>query len=205
VSIRRFGFFNFKGRKVPITQEISDAQRRLQAYIAKLKLTLDRLKQKDQNLFESIVSALSKQQDDLARILATELSELRKVEMLVSQANLGLESIALRLESIGEMQNVVSTLQPAISILKKEAQTISEVVPSLRDGVNSLASTLHEILGELSVSSDVDVQLPTPSEDIDHILREASDVVEEQIKKKLPQAPTESWASWEIPAQMEDA
>jgi division protein CdvB (Snf7/Vps24/ESCRT-III family) len=205
VSTRRFGFLRLGGRKASLTDELAEAQRRLQAYVAKLNLTLDRLRQRDENLFHNIISALTKDENDLAKILATELSELRKVKVLVSQAKLGLESIALRLESVGEMQNAVSALQPAISILKKEAQTISEVVPSMQDGMDNVATTLHEILGEFSLNKDVSVQLPMPSEDTEHILREAANVVEEEIKKKLPQAPTEAWASWQIPAQLEEA
>ena len=53
-----------------------------------------------------------------AKVLSNELSQIRKMNKMVSSAKLAMEQIQLRLNTITELGDVVITLSPAMSVIK---------------------------------------------------------------------------------------
>ena len=71
-----------------------------------------------QLIFKRIVHSVQNHDSHYARVLSSELSQVRKMNKMVTSAKLALEQIQLRLNTITELGDVVVTLSPAMSVIK---------------------------------------------------------------------------------------
>ena len=77
------------------------------------------MQEKDQLIFKRIVYSLQNHDTHYAKVLSSELSQVRKMKQMAISAKLALEQIQLRLNTITELGNVVVTLSPAMSEIKE--------------------------------------------------------------------------------------
>ena len=93
-------------------------QQQLKTQITKLDQTSLKLKSRDSAIFNSVVSSIQKHDMPHATVYANELNEVRKMNKMVTQSKLALEQIALRLNTVSELGDVVVTLTPAMGVIK---------------------------------------------------------------------------------------
>ena len=74
----------------PLKNRLDAAQKKLQLQISKLSEIDTKVQQKNDAIFEKIVSAKKSNDEDYARIYANELSEIRKHKQMVGNAKLSL-------------------------------------------------------------------------------------------------------------------
>ena len=68
----------------------------------KLEQVTFKLRERDRNLFKSCAKEIGKKNKDRATIFATELVEVRKLLNITVHAQLAIERVILRLETISE-------------------------------------------------------------------------------------------------------
>ena len=90
----------------PLKNRLDAAQKKLQLQISKLSEIDTKLQQKNDAIFEKIVSAKKSNDEDYARIYANELSEIRKHKQMVGNAKLSMEQIQIRLNTVSELGDV---------------------------------------------------------------------------------------------------
>src|SRR5208283_5500354 len=105
--------------------------------------------------FQCVVKALSDRDKARANILANELWEIRKVEKMLIQESLALESVSMRLKTVSEMGDVVAMLAPAASVLNNIRAGMSSVLPEASQELESIGSLLGEIVTTGNQSSDM--------------------------------------------------
>ena len=82
--------------KGSLKPRVEAAVKRLQAQISKMDVMVNKLKQRDQEIFQKIVVATQQHDSYSSKVLSNELVEVRKVSKNLGNAKMGLESIDLR-------------------------------------------------------------------------------------------------------------
>jgi division protein CdvB (Snf7/Vps24/ESCRT-III family) len=176
--------------QTPLKPRIEEAQKKLQMQISKLDGIASKLQEKDHLVFKRIVQAMQNHDNHYAKVLSSELSQVRKMNKMASSAKLALEQIQLRLNTLTELGDVVVTLSPAMSVIKGIQGGLSSMMPEADQSFGQISNILGSIMADSG-------QIPTAeisesnmiNEDAMEIIEEASAIVEEDMKVKLPDLP----------------
>ena len=175
---------------VPLKNKIDVAQKNLQLQIVKLDSIAEKIKQKNDYIFNKIVSAQKSNNHLHAKAYATELLEIRKMHNMVNGAKLALEQIQLRLNTVSELGDIVVTLSPCMSVIKGLGSSLSGIMPEATSSMQNLSQILGDVLtGSSMNSADTTVSTYSPSSDTLAILEEAQAVIEGQARASIPEPP----------------
>jgi division protein CdvB (Snf7/Vps24/ESCRT-III family) len=177
----------------PLKPKIEDAQRKLQLQISKLDGISNKMQEKDHLIFKRIVYAMQNHDSQYAKVLSNELSQIRKMNKMVSSAKLAMEQIQLRLNTITELGDVVVTLSPAMSVIKGIQGGLSSMMPEADQSFGQISDLMSTIMNDSSQIPNTEISgTGMISEDSMKILEEASMVVEQSMKDKFPDLPSSS-------------
>ena len=175
----------------PLKNRLDAAQKKLQLQISKLSEIDTKLQQKNDAIFEKIVSAKKSNDEDYARIYANELSEIRKHKQMVGNAKLSMEQIQIRLNTVSELGDVVVTLSPCMSLIKGLSASLGGMMPTMSDSMQDLSTMLGDIVTGSSITHDGTLgQIETNNSDAMSILKEAELIVEGQTRQTMPEPPS---------------
>lgn len=194
-----------KGSKIPFTTKIKEAikpsgqlkqrlnlaVRSIGSKIRSMDRALERFSKRDEAIFKRIIKSYSTHDTLRANVLANELAEIRKVEKMLMQAKLALESISLRLKTVSELGDIVTVLTPAVSVLNNVRSRMSGIVPEADKELGDVGKLLTEIVSSTSQTNGLPVNFEAANEEAAKILEEAASVAEQRLKKKLPELPPE--------------
>src|SRR5919112_4810541 len=177
----------------PLKPRIEEAQKRLHSQIAKLENMSMKMEEKDQVIFKRVISAMQSHDSQYAKILSNELSQIRKMNKMITSAKLALEQIQLRLNTITELGDVVVTLSPAMSVIKNIQGGLSSMMPEADQSFGQISDLMSTIMNDSSQIPNTEISgTGMISEDSMKILEEASMVVEQSMKDKFPDLPSSS-------------
>ena len=182
--------------QAPLKPRIEEAQKRLQMQISKLDSIATKTLEKDQLIFKRVVHAMQNHDSQYAKVLSGELSQVRKMNKMVTSAKLALEQIQLRLNTITELGDVVVTLSPAMSVIKGVQGGLSSMMPEADHSLGQISDLLGNIMSDSGQIPDAEISgSNTLTEDALKIIEEASAVVEESTKDKFPDLPSNNLQS----------
>ncbi|MBI2006544.1 MAG: hypothetical protein HYZ56_05775 [Nitrosopumilales archaeon] len=174
---------------------IQTAVNKLQVQISKMDSMLTRLRERDQQLFNRIVTAMQQHDTTASRVLSNELAEIRKVTKMLGNARMSLEQVQLRLTTIHDLGDAMIAIGPAVATMKGMRSSLGRFMPEADSELNSMTQTLNGLMVD-SLSGDAfNVEQETTNEETERILREASAVAEQQIGDKFPSVPSSSGLS----------
>ena len=173
-----------------VKDQITLVIQRLDVQTKTLDCAVNRFENRDAALFQSVVKALSDRDNARASIYANELGEIRKIEKMLMQESLALESVSMRLRTVSEMGDIVSVLAPAASVLNNIRSGMSTVLPEAGQELENIGSLLAGIVTSTSQSSETPVNIGAANEDALKILEEAEIAAENRLKGQFPEAAT---------------
>ena len=177
--------------QAPLKPRIEEAQKKLQMQISKLESISSKMDEKDHLIFKRVVHAMQNHDSQYAKILSNELSQIRKMNKMVSSAKLALEQIQLRLNTITELGDVVITLSPAMSVIKGIQGGLSSMMPEADQSFGQISDLLGSIMTDSGQIPTTEITGSTGlNEDSMKIIEEASAIVEQNMKDKFPDLPT---------------
>ncbi len=175
----------------PLKPRIEEAQKKLQMQIARLDGISARMQEKDKVIFKRVVLAMQSHDSSHARLLSGELSQIRKMNKMVTSAKLALEQIQLRLNTITELGDVVVTLSPAMSVIKGIQGGLSSMMPEADQSFGQISDLLGSIMADSGQIPTAEIGASTGlNEDSMKIIEEASAIVEQNMKDKFPDLPS---------------
>src|ERR671931_1823766 len=175
----------------PLKPRIEEAQKKLQMQIARLDGISARMQEKDKLIFKRVVLAMQSHDSSHARVLSGELSQIRKMNKMVTSAKLALEQIQLRLNTITELGDVVVTLSPAMSVIKGLQGGLAGMMPEADQSFGQISELLGNIITDSGQIPNNEIGTVTGfNEDTARIMEEASAVVEMNMKNKFPDLPS---------------
>src|SRR5438105_4455077 len=176
--------------QAPLKPRIEEAQKKLQMQIAKLDGISGRMQEKDQLIFKRVVMAMQSHDSQHARVLSGELSQIRKMNKMVTSAKLALEQIQLRLNTIAELGDVVVTLSPAMSVIKGIQGGLAGMMPEADQSFGQISELLGNIITDSGQIPNNEIgSFTAVNDDTMRIMEEASAVVEMNMKSKFPDLP----------------
>jgi division protein CdvB (Snf7/Vps24/ESCRT-III family) len=173
-----------------VKDQISLVIQRLDVQTKTLDCAVKRFENRDAILFQCVVKAIGDRDKPRANILASELWEIRKVEKMLMQESLALESVSMRLRTVSEMGDIVSVLAPAASVLNNIRSGMCTVLPEAGQELEKIGSLLTDIVTSTSQSTDTQVNVGRVSEDAAKILEEAELEAENRLREQFPEAAT---------------
>ncbi len=177
--------------QAPLKPRIEEAQKKLQLQISKLDSISARMQEKDQIIFKRIVLAMQSHDGQHAKVLSGELSQIRKMNKMVTSAKLALEQIQLRLNTITELGDVVVTLSPAMSVIKGLQGGLAGMMPEADQSFGQISELLGSIITDSGQIPSGEIGTYTGNnEDTTRIMEEASVIVEMNMKNKFPDLPS---------------
>jgi division protein CdvB (Snf7/Vps24/ESCRT-III family) len=173
----------------PIKPKLDQASRLLQVQIAKLEQVSIKLREKDEAIFSRVVSSIQKNDNTRANMLANELSEIRKMGLMLMQAKLAMEQLVLRLSTITELGDIAVTLTPALDVIKGVRPGLVSLVPDAEREIGEVSGLLSGILVEAGQFSPSTVNYEASNEEAERVLEEAGIIARNNINSKFPEIP----------------
>ena len=174
----------------PLRPRLDLAFRQIQVQVSKLDSTSNKLRERDNSIFNKVVGSLQKHDTQHASVFANELAEIRKMNKMVTQAKLALEQIVLRLNTITELGDIVVTLTPAMSVIRNVKQGLVGVLPEAEGEIGEISGLLSSILVDAGTVGGYSLNFEAANEDAERILAEASAVAEQRMHDKFPEIPS---------------
>ena len=169
---------------------IQTAVNKLQVQTSKMDIMLTKLRERDQQLFDRIVTATQSHDTQTSRVLSSELAEVRKVSRVLGGARNSLEQVQLRLTTIHDLGDAMIAIGPAMSTMRDLKPTMSKFMPEADSELNSMTETLNGLMVDSLSGDSFDMQDSAMNEETNAILQEASAVAEQQTDERIPSIPT---------------
>lgn len=174
---------------------IQTAVNKLQLQISKMDSMLNKLHERDAQLFKRIVAAMQQHDTGASRVLSNELAEIRKVTKMLGNARIALEQVQLRLTTIHDLGDAMVAIGPAMSTMKGLKSSLGRFMPEADAELNAMTQTLGGLMMDSLAGDSFSVESDVSSEETDKILQEASAVAEQQIGERFPSVPSPSGLS----------
>ena len=169
---------------------IQTAVNKLQVQTSKMDIMLTKLRERDQQLFDRIVTATQSHDTQTSRVLSSELAEVRKVQRVLGGARNSLEQVQLRLTTIHDLGDAMIAIGPAMSTMRDLKPTMSKFMPEADSELNSMTDTLNGLMVDSLSGDSFEMQDSAMNEETNAILQEASAVAEQQTDERFPSIPT---------------
>lgn len=174
-------------RQEQFKHDIQSAGNALHEQVLKLIPAETRLNIVEKQLQEQIVVDVFRGDKVHANMLANELTVIRKVSKLVVDLKVIFETLIVRIGTIGDYNEFCGSINSAVTSLKEVKHDLAQVTPTAKAVFADMSDTLSDTLSTLDIKHHHSVGRVT--DDALEIMEEASSVVEERLKRKLPTLP----------------
>ncbi len=179
---------NITKPQVSLKDQINVVTQRLDAQTRSLDAAVQRFDNRDADIFQRVVKAVANHDEARANILATELSEIRKVKRMLSNASLAMQSMSMRLSTVSEMGDLVTILNPAKGLLSNIRTEMCSIMPEASQELGNIGNLLSDIVVNTNQSADMPVNTVMANADALQILEEAEVAAEGRLRERLPDA-----------------
>jgi len=177
-----------------------DLRLRIEKSLSLLRSQLEKLDAKYKELiarsrlyFEKCIEALIANDEDRARIYASEIAELRKLANAIMHSHLILLQVRIRLESILELGEILVLVKPLLTMLESVKDEVSGIIPEASENLRSLAYVIEDFIAtsEGGVNTpDAGSESSLLSDEALTVLQEAKRIAAEKVKEQFPDIPT---------------
>ena len=176
--------------KGALKPRVETATNRVHTQVLKLDGMLSKLKTRDNEIFQQVITATQQHDTSGSKVLASELVELRKVTKILSNARMGLEQIELRLTTFHDLGDTVVAIMPTVGLMNGLKGSMSKFMPGADEELGRMNEMLSGLMTDSFASSNstFSIDEATNSES-EKILQEASAVAEQQTSERLPPMP----------------
>ena len=167
--------------------DIDKADAVLQTELLKLVPIQAKIASVEKHMREQIVIDVFRGEKMHADMLANELVIIRRVARLVSNLRIIYETLIIRIGTISDYNELLKAVRPSVASLKELRRDIDVIVPAAKATFTKMSDMFSGTLVMLNLVNEPAAFRAT--DDALEILEEASDVVEEELKRKFPTLP----------------
>jgi division protein CdvB (Snf7/Vps24/ESCRT-III family) len=175
---------NLKGQITTVIQRIDVQTRALDNAVV-------RFQSRDADIFSRVVKAYSERDEARANIFATELAEIRKIEKMLINASLAMQSVSMRLNTVQDMGDIVSVLSPAKTVISSIRSGMCDIMPEASNELGNIGNLLNDIVGTTCQTADIQLNTTRIDPEAEAILKEAEYATEAKLKQQLPEITTD--------------
>lgn len=171
----------------PLKPRIEAAERKIEIQISRMEIALSRISDRDAYIFRKVVLALQRQDAPRASMYANELSEVRKLGTLITQAKLAFLQVVMRLNTVRDLGDAVTVISPIMSVVKNIGSSLSYVIPEAKGEISEINNILSDIMVDAGgISNNSHFNAESTNEEADKILSEASVMAEKRMRELFP-------------------
>ncbi|MBS7639604.1 MAG: hypothetical protein QW795_00655 [Candidatus Bathyarchaeia archaeon] len=178
--------------KKPLNETLLEAIRELGKHYSMLELAYKKLAKRDRELFNECVSYLGRGLKNKAIIYANEIAEIRKLMSIVQGMQLTIEKAILRLETFRTVTPTLEDIRGVFNEVKGALESAAKIMPSLTPEINGLMNSINDLIAATEITLTPPEPIVVKDEATEAILKEASELLREEIASKIPEPPMES-------------
>ena len=176
--------------KGALKPRVETATNRVHTQVLKLDTMLSKLKTRDNEIFQQVITSTQQHDVNGSKVLANELVELRKVTKILGNARMGLEQIELRLTTFHDLGDTVVAIMPTVGLMNGLKGSMSKFMPGADEELGRMNEMLSGMMADSFAGSDSTFSVnETTNSESEKILQEASAVAEQQTSERLPPMP----------------
>jgi division protein CdvB (Snf7/Vps24/ESCRT-III family) len=188
----------------PLKPKINRVLSRVEIQNERINAYITRYDLRDKEIFEKIVQAQQRHDNAHAKMLADELSEVRRQKNVLMHSKLALDNVCLRLRTVYEFGNTASSVTGVVKTLRSVGNVISGLLPDIGKEIFQVEGTLGDMVMDIGGTVDATFDFAPASEDANRILKEAAIVVESRTKERLPSLSIPQEGSYSAGGSIED-
>jgi len=135
-----------------LREKLAQTLYRISILKSRLEQESYKLQQRDKELFNKCVDALSSKDELRAKIYATECAEVRKTASLILRSQLALEQVHLRLQTIQEFGDITAIIAPVTKVVSAVRSQLSGIMPQVSYELSEVGETLNSIMIDAGVA-----------------------------------------------------
>ncbi len=182
------GILNRQQSILPTPESINELKRQSM----RLEQVNSKLRERDRVLFDMVGKAVQRRDTARAQIYANELSRVRHIKRIITQSQLAIDCITIRLENFLDLYNVVQEMKPISEVVREVSADVQKVMPEFASGLEQLNTVASETLMQTSIDfrqPALDEMFSVKSQEGADILREVSGMVENSLHESFPEPP----------------
>jgi division protein CdvB (Snf7/Vps24/ESCRT-III family) len=158
--------------------------------LGRLKMLDKRFGSMESHFLEQITTSIKTGNNAKAKILAAELSNVRRIRRTTQHTGMALEALVIRFSTINEFATILDTIDPTVDMIKGIHSELIKAMPAANQALNEVSSVTSEVLINSNIHADAG-RISTPYDaDAMSILSEIEGALEDEAKSKLPEVPT---------------
>ncbi len=170
--------------------QITNARTVVYNQLGRLRILDQRFATMEAYYMEQITGSIKTGNNTRAKIVATELSNVRRIRRTTQHTGLALEALVIRFSTISEFAAILDTIDPTVEMIKGIQTELTKAIPAATQAFSDVTSVTSEVLINANFAGDVRVSTPVDADALS-ILSEIEGALEYEAKAKLPEVPTD--------------
>ena len=157
--------------------------------LGRLKLLDGKFGSMETSFLEQIAASIKAGNNTRAKILATELINVRRLRRNTQHTGLALEAVVIRFSTINEFAAILDTIEPTIEMIKSIQTDLNRAMPSANEVLSEVSTVASDVLLHANIKAEARISTPMDTEALS-ILHEIEGTLEDEAKARLPEVPT---------------
>jgi division protein CdvB (Snf7/Vps24/ESCRT-III family) len=171
-----------------LVTQINNANAVVYNQLGRLKMLDSRFASMEMYYLEQITTNIKSGNNTRAKVMANELSNLRKIRRTTQHTGMALEALVIRFSTINEFALVLDTIDPTVEMIKGIQADIAKAIPSASQTFSEVSAVTIDVLANANVKADVRVTTMVDNDAL-NILNQIEGQLESEAKAKLPEIP----------------
>ncbi len=177
-------------KRQQFVSQITNARTVVYNKLGRLRILDQRFATMEAYYMDQITGNIKTGNNTRAKIIATELSNVRRIRRTTHHTGLALEALVIRFSTICEFAAVLDTIDPTVEMIKGIQSELTKAIPAATQAFSDVSSVTSEVLINANFAGDVRVSTPVDADALS-ILSEIEGALEYEAKAKLPEVPTD--------------
>lgn len=177
-------------KRQQFVSQISNATTVVHGQLGRLKVIDRRFANMEALFLEQIVNNIKTGNNTRAKIIASELSNVKRIRRTTQHTSLALEAIVIRFSTINEFATILDTIDPTIEMIRGIQSEITRAIPAANQVFSDVSSITTDVLLNANIKSEARISTPMDADAL-LILNEIEGALESEAKAKLPEVPAE--------------
>lgn len=177
---------------IPLKERISKTLYGLKTVQRKLEDSRLRTEHKYKALFDKCVKAQRAKDQATAIMYANESAQLRTIGKTLFSAQLAIEQVVLRLETVKDFGDVAAEILPAAETIRAVKGRLEGIIPEVSMQLGVINQSLDSLVLEAGEATGMSWSAIASGEEAEKILMEATTIAEQKIREGFPELPKPS-------------
>jgi division protein CdvB (Snf7/Vps24/ESCRT-III family) len=157
--------------------------------LGRLKMLNGKFASMETYFLEQIAANIKTGNNARAKILATELVNVRRLHRTTQHTGLALEAVVIRFSTINEFAAILDTIAPTVEMIKGIQTELNKAIPAANEAFVEVSTVTADILLNSNIKAEAKIVTPMDSDALS-ILNQIEGKLEDEAKARLPDVPT---------------